>query len=200
MKNWLAKLVGQLRRDQAGLVLLNLSVNRQTKRQPELRLPPDLEPTSKFVWTREEAEAAWKMKRTEVNLAIMLPENTSRSIQCAAGNFMVDGSPARVEVCVNEAAKRWILTPPEKRLEQKRKQERLEREQEREQDRLERQKWAKFPPDPEPVEGRTCRVCGGKLVLVLLNYFCDGETDVITPADKAEKCLSCGRSFVIEFC
>jgi hypothetical protein len=57
----------------------------------------------------------------------------------------------------------------------------------------ERAKWIKFPPDPEPIHGRTCQVCGGKLVLVILNYDWDHATDVVTPADKAEKCLSCGR-------
>ena len=61
-----------------------------------------------------------------------------------------------------------------------------------EEDRLEREKW-KFPPAPEPIEGRTCGACGGKLVLVILNYHCEPWTDVIIPADKAEKCVRCGR-------
>ena len=60
-------------------------------------------------------------------------------------------------------------------------------------ERRERAKWIKFPPDPEPIHGRTCQVCGGKLVLVILYYHWDHGTDVATPADKAEKCLSCGR-------
>jgi hypothetical protein len=159
----------------------------------ELRLSPDLPPPSlrALVWTLEEAEAAWKAKRTEVNLAIMLPQNV-KSVQSATGDFMVDGRPARVQVCINESVKQWILMPPDKRLEQKREKERLEREQ----DRLERQTWAKSPPDPEPIEGRTCGACGGKLVLVILNYYCD-PGDIITPADTAEKCLSCGRSTVL---
>lgn len=179
--NWLHKIIGQLRG--TGLVLLNLSVNRQTKREPELRLPPDLQPARTFLWTREEAEAAWTEKRTEVNLAIL----------SGTGTFMVDGSPARVEVCLNQEVKQWILTPPDKRLAQAREKERLEREQ----DGLERQKWAKFPPDPTPIEGRVCSVCGGNLVLDILNYYCEQGTDVITPADTAEKCLSCGKVTVI---
>jgi hypothetical protein len=86
-------------------------------------------------------------------------------------------------------SKQWILTPPEKRLEQRRENERLEREEAR----LERRKWAKFPPDPEPIEGRTCAACGGTLVLMILNYHMEGGTDFVTPADKAEKCILCRK-------
>jgi hypothetical protein len=70
------------------------------------------------------------------------------------------------------------------------------REQEEEQDRLERQKW-KSHPAPEPIEGRTCSACGGKLVVEILNYYYEHGTDVITPADKVEKCLNCGRLTVL---
>jgi hypothetical protein len=70
------------------------------------------------------------------------------------------------------------------------------REQEEEEDSLERQKW-KSHPAPEPIEGRTCSACGGKLVVEILNYHYEHGTDVISPADKVEKCLSCGRSTVL---
>jgi hypothetical protein len=138
-----------------------------------------------LVWTREEAEAAWAAKRTEVNVAIMLPRHI-KSIQSVTGNFMVDGRPARVEVCVNESIKQWILTPPDKKLEQKREKDRLEIEQ----DRVEREKWVKLP-DPKPIEGRTCGACGGRLVLIGL-YNCEPSTDVFTLAGTGEKCLRCG--------
>jgi hypothetical protein len=185
VKNWFRKFISHFRGDR-DLISLNLSVNRQTRRR-ELRLSPDLQPTSlrALVWTREEAEAAWKAKRTEVNVAIMLPKNI-KSVQSVAGNFMVDGRPARVEVCLNESIKQWILTPPDKKLEQEREQGGLEREQER----LERQKW-KPSPDPKPIEGRTCGACGGKLVLIGL-YNWERSTDVFTPAGTGEKCLRCG--------
>ena len=52
-------------------------------------------------------------------------------------------------------------------------------------------------PAPEPTEGRTCTACGGKLVVKILNYFYEHGTDVITPADKVERCLSCGRLTVL---
>ena len=62
-----------------------------------------------------------------------------------------------------------------------------------EEERRERARWVKFPPVPEPEMDRTCQVCGGNLVLVVLNYHWDHGTDVVIPADRAEKCLSCGR-------
>jgi hypothetical protein len=135
-----------------------------------------------FVWTTEEAELAWKERRIDFNLALTIPEN-AKSVYRRDG-FLVDGMPATIHICSNESAKRAVL-----------KAQQLASEPEG----IERQKWAKFPPDPQPIEGKTCRVCGGKLVLVILNYFRDRDPDVFTPADKAEKCLSCGRSFVVEF-
>jgi hypothetical protein len=70
------------------------------------------------------------------------------------------------------------------------------REQEQEEERLERKK-SRFPPAPEPIEGRACVACGSKLVLIILNYYCEPVTDVITPADKVEKCLGCGRLILL---
>jgi uncharacterized protein with PIN domain len=58
--------------------------------------------------------------------------------------------------------------------------------------RREKEKWDKLLPDPEPT-GKACPLCGGELVLVILNYYRDEITDVFTPADKAEKCASCGK-------
>jgi uncharacterized protein with PIN domain len=58
--------------------------------------------------------------------------------------------------------------------------------------RREKEKWVKFLPDPEPT-GKACPLCGGELVLVILNYYRDEITDVFTPADNAEKCASCGK-------
>lgn len=69
-------------------------------------------------------------------------------------------------------------------------------EQEEEEDRLERQKW-KSHSAPEPIERRTCTAGGGKLVVEILNYYYEHGTDVITPADKVENCLSCGRSTLL---
>ena len=64
----------------------------------------------------------------------------------------------------------------------------------KEEEQRERAKWIKFPPDPEPIHGRTCQVCGGKLVLVMLNYHWDRGTDVTTPADTEETCLRIAAS------
>ena len=58
--------------------------------------------------------------------------------------------------------------------------------------RREKEKPVTFLPDPEPT-GRACPLCGGELVLVILNYYRDEITDVFTPADKAEKCAGCGK-------
>jgi hypothetical protein len=133
-----------------------------------------------FLWTREEAEAAWKANRTKANLALLLPDSIE-IVHYFSGRFVVDGLLATVTVCRDESVKQQILTPADR--------ERFDREQLR----LEQQKWVKSPPDPEPIVGRTCHVCGGKLVLIILNYFRDEITDVFTPADKVEKCVNCGR-------
>jgi hypothetical protein len=58
--------------------------------------------------------------------------------------------------------------------------------------RREKEKWVKLLPDPEPT-GKAFPLCGGELVLVILNYYRDEITDVFTPADEAEKCASCGK-------
>lgn len=75
----------------------------------------------------------------------------------------------------------WIMPNSDRKI----------REQQQEEERLARKK-SQFPPAPEPIEGRRCIACGSKLVLIVLNYYCDPVTDVITPADKVEKCLGCG--------
>jgi len=61
-----------------------------------------------LVWTREEAKAAWKENRTEANLASILPE-TVNTVQSCSGSFVVDGKPTRVVICIDDAAKRWLL-------------------------------------------------------------------------------------------
>jgi hypothetical protein len=205
VKNWLNNLIRRL-----GLALLNFSFNSQTKQEQELRSFPKTPVTTLLVWAREEAEVAWKAGRTEVNIATMLPENAA-SAKSATGRFMVDGRPAQVVLCLNEAVKRWLLAPSDKRLEPKREKERDERKQ----SEPELEDWArpsgaqsskpytcitsspkrvpKFPPDPEPIKGKTCRKCGGPLVLKILSYDCEPWTDTITPADTAEECLRCGR-------
>lgn len=132
-----------------------------------------------FVWTVEEAELAYREKRIEFNLARTIPEEAKRGCYRRDG-FLVDGIPATIQVCCTESDKHAIL-----------KAEQLAREPEEH----EKQKWVKFPSDPEPIQGRACALCGGKLVLAVHNYFRDEVTDVMTPADKVEKCLSCGTLF-----
>jgi hypothetical protein len=46
-------------------------------------------------------------------------------------------------------------------------------------------------PEPQSIGDKTCHSCGGRLVLIQL-YNCEPSTDVITPAELAEKCLQCG--------
>lgn len=87
--------------------------------------------------------------------------------------------------------------PPKECVDRRTLKERLAGEQAKEQERLERLKWVKSPPDPEPIEGRTCTACGGKLVVEVLNYFWDRGTDHCAPADKKERCLGCGRETVV---
>jgi hypothetical protein len=141
------------------------------------------------VWTLDEAEAAWKAGRTKYNLAETF-RRFAMSLESMAGSFPVDGDTARVVVCINETVQKRILSV---QLDKIKVLDISKAEQAREEEQPKRQKWVKSPPYPEPIEGRTCGACGGKLVLIILNYYCEPWTDVITPADKAEKCLSCGR-------
>jgi hypothetical protein len=57
---------------------------------------------------------------------------------------------------------------------------------------LERRKWP-YPPPPQPIVGEACPTCGGMLVSDIINYWIGPWTDVITPADKAERCVRCGE-------
>lgn len=92
------KFVAYLLKKQPVDPLPNLSGERCASERPERPL---------FVWTREEAEAAWHANRTEVNLALTLPENAA-VVRSSAGIFIVDGKPARVVICVNKSAKQRI--------------------------------------------------------------------------------------------
>jgi hypothetical protein len=146
--NWFWKFVGRLLKKQSVRPSRTLSGERCASERPERPL---------FVWTREEAKAAWHANRTEVNLALTLPENVERVRSCT-GIFVVDGKSARVVICVDEPAKRWILMPPQKTLEQTTEKARLERAQDKlspkrvalHADRHERQTREKSPADPEP--------------------------------------------------
>ena len=41
------------------------------------------------------------------------------------------------------------------------------------------------------VDGRICPKCGGKTKIMILNYWYDRDTDIVTPADTIEQC-DCG--------
>ncbi len=96
--NWFWKFVSHLLKKQAVRPLRNLRGERCASEQPKRPL---------FVWTREEAETAWHTNRTEVNLALTLPENVT-AVRSSTGVFVVDGKPARVVICVSESAKQWM--------------------------------------------------------------------------------------------
>ena len=76
------------------------------------------------MWTKEEAELAWRAKRTEINLSLILPEKVS-SVQSCSGAFMVDGKPARVVICLNDAVKQWLLSVVSKQQVLSGKQEKI---------------------------------------------------------------------------
>jgi hypothetical protein len=185
VKKWFVRLTTWVCKKHDGFFVSNLGVGGSACERPKFsrEASGSTWPLKELYWTREEAELAWKAKRTETNLALILPEN-ALSAPCCSGGFLVDGIPATVTVCRGESVKQQFLNPT--------KQHESDGEQH------ERRNWVKFPPDPKQIEGRTCRLCGGTLVLLILNYFRDEITDVITPADQVEKCLSCGISFEIE--
>lgn len=188
MKNLLRKLIGWLQGKR--------SVPLTFHREPQAEIPHAIShpvavdcKVRTVVWTIDEAEAAWMAGRTKYNLGETF-RTFAMSLESMAGSFLVDGDAARVVVCVNGAVKKRILSA---QLDKIRVLDISRTEQAREEERLERQKWAKSSLDPEPIAGRTCGACGGRLMLIVLNYYCEQWTDVITPADKAEKCLGCGR-------
>jgi hypothetical protein len=189
VKNLLRKFTGWFRGKRSG----PLSFYREPQAECTRAIPTPLAAESKvrvIIWTLDEAETAWRAGRTKYDLAETF-RRFAMSLESMAGNCLVDGKAARVVVCVNEAVKQRVLSAPLDEMPGISKAERA-----REEDWLERQTWAKSPPDLEPIEGRTCGACGGKLLLVILNYYCD-PGDIITPADTAEKCLSCGASTVL---
>jgi hypothetical protein len=188
VKKLLRKFTGWLRGKRSD----PLSFYREPQAECTRAIPTPLEAESKvrvIIWTLDEAETAWRTGRTKYDLGETF-RRFAMSLESMAGSFLVDGNAARVVVCVNEAVKKRVLSAP---LDKIGALSISKAERASEENRLERQKWAKSPPDPEPIEGRTCAACGGKLVLIILNYYCESWTDVITPADTAEKCLSCGR-------
>jgi hypothetical protein len=144
------------------------------------------------VWTLDEAESAWRAGRTNYNLGETF-RRFAKSLESMAGSFLVDGDAARVVVCVDEAVKQRILSVPFgdetgasdiSKAQQAIDKEWLEGQKWLERQKcLERQEWAKFSPAPKPIEGRICSVCGGKLVVEILNYFWDRGTDVCSAAD-----------------
>ena|ERR1039458_359813 len=133
VKDWLIKLIGQLRKSRSGPVLLKLTFSREPEREfqtpggnaiPTFPLCGVVLLTTLLVWTRKEAEVAWKAGRTEVNLATMLPENV-KSAKTVSGRFMVDGRPRRVVVCLNQEIKCQILMTIEKEKARETEKERV---------------------------------------------------------------------------
>ena len=57
--------------------------------------------------------------------------------------------------------------------------------------RRERDK-SRLVPAPELPGGGKCPACGSATTTKILNYWCDSVTDIITPADTKESCVSCG--------
>jgi hypothetical protein len=114
----------------------------------------------------------------------------AKSQESLAGTVLVDGQSVRVVICATQALNNWIhQASVDQQALEKAKAKRI-----KENDRRERESWAKFPPVPEPIEGRSCGTCGGQLVLVVLTYNYERGTDIFTPADTEERCLGCGRT------
>jgi hypothetical protein len=62
-----------------------------------------------IIWTVAEAETAWRAGRTKYNLAETF-RRFAMSLESMARNCPVDGSAARVVVCVDEAVKKRVLS------------------------------------------------------------------------------------------
>ena len=116
MKEWLGKIASWVleKTENAKESLSKIGVHGRlpAKLMTKLHSDSDKMPLRTFVWTQEEAEAAWEAQRIDINLALLVSENHS-SVQTCAARSIVDGEPASVVVCINESVKRWILQPTE---------------------------------------------------------------------------------------
>lgn len=147
MQKWFRTLINHMRKGRADHSPSSLGASgfSQKESQSAAMATSHSQPTPPrlLVWTKEEAELAWKAKRTEVNLALMLSEKAMETVQSCSGSFMVDGNPARVVVCVNDAVKQWLLNEATKQRVLSKKEDTIRKEQptkEEERTREERQK------------------------------------------------------------
>jgi len=90
------KLVDHFGQKRTGLTLLKLSLMPEIRQGSVVPCLQEVAPklgAKTFIWTREEAEGAWLAKRTEYNLAQILPKDVN-SIESISGGFIVDGKGA----------------------------------------------------------------------------------------------------------
>lgn len=131
MQKWFSNLINYVSRLRATRSASNLGVSSLSRKAPPAAKPAthsEQTPPKLLIWTKDEAELAFKEKRTEVNLASILPGKVN-TVQSASGSFMVDGKPTRVVVCGDEAAKKWLWEASKQRvLSEEQEVGRIERE------------------------------------------------------------------------
>jgi hypothetical protein len=162
VKNWLNKLIDRLRRNRTGLVLLKLSLSYETERGLPLSGGTSI-PTCPLCGV---VPLNWDVhnKWCPVVVGTKRTEKLLVGVNGGAEKIAVDRETYPAHDCVDRPTSK---------------------------ERFEPETW-RLPPESQPIEGKTCRSCGGQLVLIRL-YNCEPWTDVITPAGTAEKCLRCGR-------
>jgi hypothetical protein len=114
VKNLLSKLMGWLRRNRSGPgspELLGSHLDPQARRTDTIPPPIMVEGERTFIWTPEEAEAAWRTGRTKYNLGETF-RRFAMSLPWMAGGVLIDNDAARIVVCADHEVQKRLLSDP----------------------------------------------------------------------------------------
>jgi hypothetical protein len=114
VKDLLRKVIGWLRGKQSGLVLLELRgshLDPQARRTATIPPPIMVEGVRTFIWTPEEAEAAWRAGRTKYNFGETF-RRFAKSLSWMAGGVLIDNEAARAVVCADHEVQKRLLSTP----------------------------------------------------------------------------------------
>jgi hypothetical protein len=114
VKNLLRRVIGWLREKQSGLVLLELRGSCwDLQARPADAIPPPImvEGLRTFIWTPEEAEAAWRAGRTKYNFGETF-RRFAKSLSWMAGRVLIDNQATRVVVCADHEVQKRLLSAP----------------------------------------------------------------------------------------
>jgi len=114
VKNLFRKLIDWLRRKKSGLrslEMLGSHLDPQARRADTIPPPIMVEGARTFIWTPDEAEAAWMAGRTKYNLGETF-RKFANSLPWMAGRVLIDNIAARVVVCADREVQKELLSAP----------------------------------------------------------------------------------------